>query len=41
MVFDPGFRPLLIMTGEGLMAYQCPDSHVGTSYSHTEDDVDV
>ena len=41
MVSDPGYLPLLIMTSEELMVYQCPDCHVGTSYSQTEDDVDV
>ena len=41
MVSDPGYLPLLIMTGEEIMVYQCPECHVGTSYSQTEDDVDV
>ena len=41
MVSAPGYLPLLIMTSEELMVYQCPDCHVGTSYSQTEDDVDV
>ena len=41
MVSDPGYLPLLIMTSEELMVYQCPECQVGTSYSRTEDDVDV
>ena len=41
MVSDPGYLPILIMTSEELMVYQCPDCHVGTSYSQTEGDVDV
>ena len=41
MVSDPGYLPLLIMTSEEIMVYHCPDCHMGTSYSQTEDDVDV
>ena len=41
LVHSPGYLPFLIMTIEEISAYQCPACSVRTSYSRTEDNVDV
>ena len=40
-VWSPEFLPLMIMTGEEIMAYSCPDCERGTYYSRRENGEDV
>ncbi len=39
MAWRPEFLPLMIMTGEEIMARSCPDCEMGMSHSRTESNV--